>query len=48
MILYDAQGRLVWEGENVQQIQMQHLSEGIYNLSIKTDAGLLMKKIVKE
>jgi hypothetical protein len=48
MLLYDSQGRMVWKGKNVQQIQMQHLSEGIYHLSIKTDAGLLMKKIVKE
>jgi hypothetical protein len=48
MLLFDAQGRMVWEGENVQQIQMQYLSEGIYHLSIKTDAGFLMKKIVKE
>ncbi len=48
MLLYDALGRIVWQGENVQQIQMQHLSEGIYHLSIKTDAGFLMKKIVKE
>ncbi len=48
MFLYDAQGRMVWEGINVHQIQMQYLSEGIYHLSIKTNSGFLMKKIVKE
>jgi hypothetical protein len=48
MFLYDTQGRMVWEGKNVHRIQMQYLSEGIYHLSIKTDAGFLMKKIVKE
>lgn len=48
MFLYDTQGRMVWEGKNVHQIQMQYLSEGIYHLSIKTDSGFLMKKVVKE
>ena len=52
--IYDAVGRLVFEGESVQngvykhQINIDHLSPGLYTVQLKTGQLVMNKRLIKK
>lgn len=46
--VYDILGKLLLETKNIQQINVSHLASGVLFVKIKTNKGVLVKKVVKE
>jgi len=50
LMIYDANGRLVYENSNITsqlQIEVSHLNKGLYYFQIITDNGVISKKFIK-